>query len=111
MCMCVSQAGRDRKGRARRSHKVRTDVVLTALKGEMPKKGLGGGCPLGHTAVTNNKNTNDTHHHQSGHSHSALDLENPCWGGRGGWMMRYLCRLGGQHHGVNSGTGLKTQRG
>lgn len=78
--MCVSQAGRDRKGRARRSHGVRTDVVLTALKGEMPKKGLGGGCPLGHTAVTNNKHSNNSHHHQSGHSHSALDLEEPLLG-------------------------------
>lgn len=77
--MYVSQAGRDRKGRARRSHSVRTDVVLTALKGEMPKKGLGGGCPLGHTAVTN-KNSDNTHHHQSGHSHSALDLEEPLLG-------------------------------
>lgn len=96
MYVCVSQAGRNRKGRARRSHRVRTDVVLTALKGEMPKKGLGGGCPLGHTAVTNNKNSNNTHHHQSGHSHSALDLEEPLLGGgRAGWMMRYLCRPGG----------------
>lgn len=109
--VCVSQAGRDRKGRARRSHRVRTDVVLTALKGEMPKKGLGGGCPLGHTAVTNNKNSNNTHHHQSGHSHSALDLEEPLLGGgRAGWMMRYLCGPGGQHNGVNSGTGLETER-
>lgn len=107
--MCVSQAGRDRKGRARRSHRVRTDVVLTALKGKMPTKGLGGGCPLGHTAVTNNKNSNNTHHHQSGHRHSALDLEEPLVGGRG--MMRYLCRPTGQHDGGNSGTGLKTQRG
>lgn len=109
--MCVSQAGRGRKGGARRSHRVRTDVVLTALKGEMPKKGLGGGCPLGHTAVTNNKNSNNTHHHQSGHSHSALDLEEPVGGGRAGWMMRYLCRPGGQHDAVNSGTGLETQSG
>lgn len=84
--MCVSQAGRDRKGRARRSHGVRTDVVLTALKGEMPKKGLGGGCPLGHTAVTNNKHSNNSHHHQSGHSHSALDLEEPLLGGGEGWV-------------------------
>lgn len=79
--VCVSQAGRDRKGRARRSHRVRTDVVLTALKGEMPTRGLGGGCPLGHTAVTNNKDSNNTHHHQSGHRHSALDLEEPLGGG------------------------------
>lgn len=85
MCVCVSQAGRDRKGRARRSHKVRTDVVLTALKGETPKRGLGGGCPFGHTAVTNNKNSNNTHHHQSGHCHSAaLDLEEPLAGVGGG---------------------------
>lgn len=84
VCVCVSQAGRDRKGRARRSHRVRTDVVLTALKGEMPKKGLGGGCPLGHTAVTNNKNSNNTHHHQSGHRHSALGLEEPLVGEGGG---------------------------
>lgn len=81
MCVYVSQAKRDRKGRARRSHRVRTDVVLTALKGKMPMKGLGGGCPLGHTAVTNNKNSNNTHHHQSGHGHSALDLEKPLVGG------------------------------
>lgn len=26
-------------------------------------------------------------------------------------MMRYLCRPGGQHDAVNSGTGLETQRG
>lgn len=26
-------------------------------------------------------------------------------------MMRYLCRPAGQHDGVSSGTGLKTQRG
>lgn len=84
-------------------------MVLTALKGEMPKKGLGGGCPLGHTAVTNNKNSNDTHHHQSGHSHSALDLEEPLLG----WEERVddevSVRAWGQHNGVNSGTGLKTQ--
>lgn len=107
MCVCVSQAGRDRKGRARRSHRVRTDVVLTALKGKMPTKGLGGGCPLGHTAVTNNNN-NNSHHHQSGHGHSALDLEEPLVGEG---VMRYLCRPTGQHDGGNSGTGLKTRKG
>lgn len=39
--VCVSQAGRDRKGRARWSHRVRTEVVLTALKGKMPHKRAG----------------------------------------------------------------------
>lgn len=77
---------------------MRTDVVLIALRREMPK-GLGG-CPLGHrvTAFTNNKNSN-THCHQSGHSHSALDSEPPLLGterGTGSGRMRYLCRPKGR---------------
>ena len=91
---------------------MRTDVVLTALKGEMPKKRLGGGCPHGHTAVTNNKNSDNTHHHHSGHIHLALDLEEPlqgCWGD--GWVDDEVsCRARGQHNAANSATGFETQR-
>ena len=87
-------------------------MVLTALKGEMPKKRLGGGCPHGHTAVTNNKNSDNTHHHQSGHIHLALDLEEPlqgCWGD--GWVDDEVsCRARGQHNAANSATGFETQR-
>ena len=56
----VPQAGRAREGRGRRSHRVRTDMVLTALRGEMPKEGLGGGCPLGHTASQRSQTTKTT---------------------------------------------------
>lgn len=50
------------------------------------------------TAFTNNKNSN-THRHQSGHSHSALDSEPPLLGterGTGSRRMRYLCRPEGR---------------
>lgn len=39
---------------------MRTDVVLTALRGEMPMEGLGGGCPLGHTASQHSQTTTKT---------------------------------------------------
>lgn len=63
MCAHVPQAGRAREGkggegRGRRSHRVRTDVVLIALRREMPK-GLGG-CPLGHTASQHSQTTKTT---------------------------------------------------
>jgi hypothetical protein len=82
--MCPRLEGLGGKGQA--VPRVRTDMVLTALRGVMPKKGPGGGCPLGHTAsqhsqTTTKNNSNNTHHHQSGHSHSALDLEDPLLGG------------------------------
>lgn len=109
MCVSVSvcahthvpQAGRAREGRGRRSHRARTDVVLTALRGEMPKEGLGGLPSRAHsiTAFTNDNknNSNNTLCHQSGHSHSALDSEVPTAAvgagrGRGSGRMRYLCR-------------------
>ena len=56
----VPQAGRVREGRGRRSHGVRTDVVPTMLRGERPKEGLGGGCPLGHTASQRSRTTKTT---------------------------------------------------
>lgn len=94
----MAREGRGGEGQGRRSHRVRTDVVLIALRREMPK-GLGG-CPLGHrvTAFTNDKNSN-THRHQSGHSHSALDSGPPLLGterGTGSGRMRYLCRPEGR---------------
>lgn len=81
--MCLSQAGRAREGRARRSHRVRTDMVLTALGGDAQGR-VGRWLPTwahGVTAFTNNtNNSNNTHRHQSGRSHSALDLDTPTWG-------------------------------
>lgn len=72
-------------------------MVLIALRREM-SKGLGG-CPLGHTVTAfTNKNSN-THRHQSGHSHSALDSQPPLLGterGTGSGRMRYLCRPEGR---------------
>lgn len=100
--MRVPQAGRAREGRGRRSHRARTDVVLTALRGDAQGR-AGRQLPSrAHsvTAFTNdNKNSYNTHRHQSGHSHSALDSEAPLLGaGRvgGSGRMRYLCRPKGQ---------------
>lgn len=61
MCVyvCVSQAGRAREGRARRSHRVRTDVVLTAQKGDAQGRAGRWLSTWAHgiTAFTNNKTT------------------------------------------------------
>lgn len=104
VCVCtrVPQAGRAREGRGRWSHRARTDVVLTALIGEMPKGGPAKAAILGIQRHSIHKqqqnNSNNTHLHQSGHSHSALESEAPTAGGRGGGSgrMRYLCRPQGQ---------------
>lgn len=86
VCMCVYTHASPRleglgRGRGRRSHRVRTDVVLTALRGDAHGR-AGWWLPSrAHsiTAFTNNNknNSNNTHHHQSGHSHSALDSKAP----------------------------------
>lgn len=80
----VPQAGRAREGRGRRSHRARTDVVLTARRGDAQGR-AGRRLPSrAHsvTAFTNNDKNNsyNTHRHQSGHSHSALDSEAPVAG-------------------------------
>lgn len=84
MCVCACPPGwkegwGGRTGQGQAVPQGEDDVVLIALRREVPR-GLGG-CPLGHTvtAFTNNKNSN-THRHQSGHGHSALDSEPPLRG-------------------------------
>lgn len=102
MCVCtrVPQAGRAREGRGRQSHRARTDMVLTVLRGKMPKERLAEAALSGtqrHSIHKQQNNSNNTHHHQSGHSHSALVWVTPMargWGG--GRQMRYLCRPEGQ---------------
>lgn len=98
VCVCVCTHASPRleglgRGRGWRSHRVRTDVVLTALRGEIDAQGRAGrrlpSRAHSITAFTNNNknNSNNTHRHQSGHSHSALDSKAPTAGvgrGRGG---------------------------
>lgn len=120
MCVCahahtrVPQAGRAREGRGRRSHRARTDVVLTTLRRERPKEGLGGGCPLGHTAsqhsLTTKNDSYNTHHHQSGHSHSALDSEALTAGGREG-QGRWADEVSADLHKFQLWTSLRIQGG
>lgn len=88
MCLCVPQAGRVKEGRGRCSHRGRTYVVPTAHGGEMPKEGLGGSCPLGHTASQRSHTTKTTAttpiFTNLDMSHSALDSEAPKLAGQGG---------------------------
>lgn len=103
MCVCACARPHARppgwkgwgEGRGRRSHRVRIDKVLTALGGGSAQK-AGRQLPSRAHSVTafTNKNSNNTHRHQSGQSHSALDSEPPLLGAErdtGSGRMRYLC--------------------
>lgn len=63
VCMCAhvrTPGWRDWGGEGQAVPRGEDRLVLTALRGEMPKEGLGGGCPLRHTASQRSRTTTET---------------------------------------------------